>query len=685
MAQQAVNNTVNNPTWSNPEGLPTGSANQSQGADQRAAAATDYSVDAIESRARANNGQQNPYNIAPSDVPKTRVGGGPELITGVTEGLPTGLAGTRADPVVQQIIDTRKGLNANVPSSPDDTGAPDTAPSTDGGAPSSGGSPATGGGTNGGTTPAAAPVSDPMADLIAALQDRMNPTTAPGTGTGSGNPDQDALIAALTERMNQPRQSPDEIAAQRQALLDALVGDYPTAQIDRINYYDPQRLIDLLDQRIAAATQQANQQIDYATKNQAEDLNRALQGAQSGFQSQMNSIAADEMNALDNSALYAEMRGDRGGIGQAQYNSIQNTAAQNRVSVQQAQQQLTTDTARQIADLRAQGEFQKADALLDLTQKYLSELSNIEQYAASHNLTVDQVNTEIAKWEQEFNANRQQYINGLDLSLAELTGRFSDGTQTFAARQQTEQALANMTMSLLQSGVSPDQLSDEQLAALGAQYGMNPQAVASFAQQIADENARTQNSQMAATAMDLIQAGISPDQLSDAQLQALSSVYGMDAKGVAALSNSNGATAAEKSAAEMGMAMLQAGMTSKQLSDAQRKAMEKVYGADADTLATYAGLLAAANKSGSGSGWDPNYDSNGNPVNDDPLGVKNTDTGTGTGGGTTIRDMAIAIAMTGGDPSYYLRSEVNNKNLSEREYQLIYNQAKQASGRADLA
>jgi len=567
-----------------------------------------------------------------------------------------------------EYVDPKNQANPNRATPATDTGNPVTTPSSGGTTPTSSG----GGGTPASPGGGATPASDPVQDLINALNDRMNPAN-PATGTGAGNPDYDNLVAALSERMNQPGQTPEEIAAQRQALLDSLVGDYEKAQIDRINYYDPQRLIDLLDQRIAAATQQANQQVDYATKRSAEDLNRTLQDAQGQFQTQMNAISADEMNALDNSALYAEMRGDRGGIGQAQYNSIQNTAAQNRLSVQQAQTKLTTDTSRQIADLRAQGEFQKADALLSLTQQYLSELSNIEQYAASHNLTVDQTNTAIAEWEHEFNAKRSEYIAGLDLSLAELTGRFSDGTQTYAAQQQTEQALANMTMSLLQSGVSPDQLSDDQLAALGAQYGMNPTAVAAFAQQIADDNAKTQNAQLASTAMDLIEAGISPDQLSDSQLKALADVYGMDPKTLVQMAN-NAPSAQEKNAAELAMSMLQAGMAPKNLSSSQKKALEKVYGADADTLATYAGLVSAANKKsgGGGSGSSNNSQTNLGNLGDGAIPDPNAEKGSGDA--TNIFDEMLRLGTHGVNPiekGGYLDKELSGGSITPEEYEAL--------------
>ena len=149
-------------------------------------------------------------------------------------------------------------------------------------------------------------------------------------------------------------------------------------------------LRDLLDQWYASAQSQQEGRIDYATQQAITELERALEDAQPQFKEQAESVAKDEMQALDNSALYAEMRGDKGGIGQSQYNEIQAAAAQNRLAVQQAQTKLATDTSRQIADLRAQGEFEKADALLELSQTYLAQLISIEQWAAEYNLSVDQ-------------------------------------------------------------------------------------------------------------------------------------------------------------------------------------------------------------------------------------------------------------------------------------------------------
>ena len=168
--------------------------------------------------------------------------------------------------------------------------------------------------------------------------------------------------------------------------------------------------------------------------------------------------------ALDNQALYAEARGDRGGIGQAQYASIQNTAAMNRRAVNDAQVKLSTDTARQIEDLRAQGEFEKADNLLSLTQSHLSQLMSLEQWAMQTNLGVDEFNSQLQQWVDEYKLKAQEYLTNLDLAAAQITGIFADGTRTAAAQEKLTAALAQSGNALLQSGVMP---TEQQLKAMG--------------------------------------------------------------------------------------------------------------------------------------------------------------------------------------------------------------------------
>lgn len=213
-----------------------------------------------------------------------------------------------------------------------------------------------------------------------------------------------------------------------------------------------------------AAQEQHNAQIDYAVNQTVAELERAQADAQGQFKEQQEQIALDERQGMDNTALYAELRGDKGGIGKEQYSSVQNTAAQNRLAVSQAQTKLATDTARQIEDLRAQGEFQKADAALEIAQNYLAQLISLEQWAAEYNLSVAQFQTAVQQWEKEFQASMDQFNANLDLSKAELTGAFSDGTPTLSAKNQVTQQLASMGESLLSAGVMP---TAEQLSAMG--------------------------------------------------------------------------------------------------------------------------------------------------------------------------------------------------------------------------
>lgn len=255
-------------------------------------------------------------------------------------------------------------------------------------------------------------------------------------------------------------------------------------------------LTSVLDKWLEAAKSQAEGKIDYATSQGINELQRAQEDAQGQFQTQRDQIARDEAKARDNQALYNERTGDRGGIGAAQYDQIANTAAQNQLTVNQAQVKLSTDTARQIADLRAQGEFEKADQLLQLSQTYLQQLISIQQWSAEFNLSVDQFNKQIEQWNNEFELKvgellgsykgqqtlaSKQYELSRDSELfdqeykqAGLTGTFR-GQPTLEARA----SLAEAGLALAQSGIMPSQ---SQLEAMKSLYGYDGNAVTSLVQ-----------------------------------------------------------------------------------------------------------------------------------------------------------------------------------------------------------
>lgn len=248
----------------------------------------------------------------------------------------------------------------------------------------------------------------------------------------------------------------------------------------------------MLDQWLEAAQTQQEAKIDYATQQGITELERAEADAQAQFQTQRDQVAIDEANALDNQALYAERRGDKGGIGAVQYAAVQNAAMENRRAVNDAQVKLSTDTARQIADLRARGEFEKADALLDLAQTYLSKLVETTQWSAEYDLSKAQLeeaireweagygldvakfnesirqwqlsfNQSILQWEQEYQSGLQQWEAEFGLAESDITGIYN-GLPTIGATQTINKNMAEAGWAMLEAGIKP---SSSQLQAMG--------------------------------------------------------------------------------------------------------------------------------------------------------------------------------------------------------------------------
>ena len=216
--------------------------------------------------------------------------------------------------------------------------------------------------------------------------------------------------------------------------------------------YGSGELSGLLGDWRSAAQAQAERQIDYATAQGVAALERAREDAAAQYQTQRDQAAKYGRNAMDNAALYAELRGDRGGIGLAQYNAVQNAAEENRLAVDAAQIKMATDTDRQIADLRTQGEFAKANQVLEISQAYLQQLVSLEQWAAEYNLSAAKFQETVRQWENEF-----------ALSVGQVTGSYQ-GQTTMTAKKYSDSLLAESGSALLSAGVMPN---SEQLAAMG--------------------------------------------------------------------------------------------------------------------------------------------------------------------------------------------------------------------------
>lgn len=226
----------------------------------------------------------------------------------------------------------------------------------------------------------------------------------------------------------------------------------------------------LLDQWKTAAETQKQQQIDYAAKEQEAALRQNLADSTKAYEAQRNQSDAEAARALDNSAFYAEARGDRGGIGQAQYQAIQAAALQNRARIREAQTRLASDTARQIAQLRAKGEFEKADALLQVGQDYLQQLIKLNQWDADWQDDQDKRRTALEQWQKNYELSRANVTGELERAPTfaarkyEQQQRAAQEKQRLAQENRAQDQQADAAALLLKAGVVPD---EKQLEALG--------------------------------------------------------------------------------------------------------------------------------------------------------------------------------------------------------------------------
>ena len=210
--------------------------------------------------------------------------------------------------------------------------------------------------------------------------------------------------APQTERpVSTPSQAPDARSVQppRTEDLSALAEQYGRGT--RLSHVDTSAIGGYLKEARDAATQEAVGQIDRGVTQGVNELRRVQEDAGERYRTQQNQIDLDERRALDNRAAYDAARGVRGGIAGEQYSSIMNTAVQNRATLNNERTRLSTELSREMATLRANGEWEKSKALLQTTQQYLSQLAQLEQWAQEVNLNVDQFNAQL----------EQNYLNYL--------------------------------------------------------------------------------------------------------------------------------------------------------------------------------------------------------------------------------------------------------------------------------
>lgn len=241
-----------------------------------------------------------------------------------------------------------------------------------------------------------------------------------------------------------------------------------------------------LSEQLEAAKEQAAAKVDQSVSANVTALQTAQKEAEEGFAAQRAQIDLDEALAKDDQALYAELRGDRGGIGAAQYDAISNTAAENRLAVMQAQNKLAAETAQKMAALRAEGEYEKADELLQLTQEYLGKLTQLQQWAAEYDLSAAKFAQSVSQWQQEYDQKQAQ----LETENQQWAAEFDYETHQKDLKEAGE--------TLLEMGIQP---SESQLAALGmtAQQAQSYLAAAKVKAKTSSSGASTGTSSASST------------------------------------------------------------------------------------------------------------------------------------------------------------------------------------------
>lgn len=209
----------------------------------------------------------------------------------------------------------------------------------------------------------------------------------------------------------------------------------------------------MINQLYDAADQQIRTNINYSTQQAADQLQRALQDAQGSYEDAIARQLIETQQARDAQALRNQVNGDRGGIGSAQVDSIVNTGAKNREAIAAQQRQLSTDTARQLADLRAQGKYEEANQLLQSAQQRLAAL--YEEQVRLQQMEETQKSTLASLGSQYLAAGlmpNQAMLDamGIDAQTAQL---YAD----YAKQQNNASQLAALGNEYLSAGLMPNQ------------------------------------------------------------------------------------------------------------------------------------------------------------------------------------------------------------------------------------
>jgi hypothetical protein len=82
----------------------------------------------------------------------------------------------------------------------------------------------------------------------------------------------------------------------------------------------------------------------------------------------------------------------------------------------------------------------------------------------------DEFNIAVDEWEKEFNQKAQQFLINTELSSAQVTGAFANGTPTLAAKEQMREQMAQLGQTMIELGITPTAAQIEAMGLTNEQY-----------------------------------------------------------------------------------------------------------------------------------------------------------------------------------------------------------------------
>lgn len=186
-----------------------------------------------------------------------------------------------------------------------------------------------------------------------------------------------------------------------------------------------------------------NSTADSAVKEGVKEL-QALEAVSNNAYAQAEAAATrDYRELLDTRRGMEQNNGNRQMIGESQFGEPEASYGNALDSVRAAQAKMTRDVARQVSDLRAQGEYQKANAALQaaqqsLTQQYADALRRDMNLRSNYEYQTA-IDREDAAIEREQSATDKAWLREMGMTLLQ-QGIMPDGTMLEAMGISSETA-----------------------------------------------------------------------------------------------------------------------------------------------------------------------------------------------------------------------------------------------------